>query len=233
MDNSKADVSTLDLALDSMEETGGDIHINASDLNFNGGELIAASYNSKKGGNINIDTQNAVIENSSLNASSAALGDGGSINIQAQSISLENNSNIQIQTYDQGAGGQLQITADNVVIKGSDTIITADAAYPKIGNPNSNGTGKGGDISIQSNQLELSEGSNISAGTWGAADSGSIDLNSSDISMDNAYLSVASRRGNGRGGDLNLKADNQLMIKNGASISSYTWEDGAPGSLCN
>ena len=232
LDNSKADVSTLDLPLDSMEKAGGDIHINASDLNFKeGAELNAASYNSKKGGSINIDTKNAVIENTSLNASSVALGDGGNINIQAQSIRLENNSNIQIQTYDQGPGGQLQITADNVVIKGSETIITADAAYPKIGNPNSNGTGKGGDISIQSNQLELSEGSNISAGTWGAADSGSINLNSNDISMDNAYLSVASRRGNGRGGDLNLKADNQLIVKNGASISSYTWEDGAPGSV--
>ncbi|NET40047.1 MAG: hypothetical protein F6K19_50235 [Cyanothece sp. SIO1E1] len=103
----------------------------------------------------------------------------------------------------------------------------------------SNGKGKGGDVQILATNLEVLQGAQISASTFGIGDAGSVVLeisetahfegHSIDGNSSGAFSSVGTN-GKGQGGDVQIIASN-LEVINGAVLSASTFGIGNAGNV--
>ena len=137
-----------------------------------------------------------------------------------------------IDAYSSGSGssGSIDVTAGNVVISGVKDIFAANISAD-VGE---SGSGKGGAIRIATNNLEVKDGGEISATSYGQGDAGSIIITAKDILLDGgshftAYIS-ANARGSGNAGDINI-GTNTLEMRGGAQIQAVTTAEGQGGSV--
>jgi large exoprotein involved in heme utilization and adhesion len=101
-------------------------------------------------------------------------------------------------------------------------------------------SGSGSKITISTNRLELTEGAQISAGTYGSGNAGEITVNASEIllkgrSNSDFYVSgifsqVLDIPVTGNSGKITVTTDN-LQILNGASLTTSTFGSGSAGDL--
>lgn len=96
----------------SANEDGGNISLNASDLDVSDSQIEAESL-SRTGGNITVMGDRTIFQNSNLSASAARQGDGGNVTIDADTV-LGVNSDLTA-TAVRGDGGNILIDADGVL----------------------------------------------------------------------------------------------------------------------
>jgi filamentous hemagglutinin family protein len=101
--------------------------------------------------------------------------------------------------------------------------------------------GQGGNITIETDKLQLHNGGTISTALAGTGTSGNITIQSRDIlvrdvAIDNisqttsGIIAVVAKSGGGTGGSINLKADN-LRVFEGGQIASATDGQGVAGNI--
>ena len=240
---------------------GGDIKIETGSLRISdGGEIEASLFSKGSGGNITINARDEV----------SVVGTGISLDEEGQEIQGLSSIFADINSTGTGEAGNIEInTASLFVDQG---FITADVAGEGNGGTINifatdsielsnvgfiqaivfeGATGNGGDLTIDTKQLILNDGSRIAARTLGNGNAGTVTINASElINLSGTGEFILSDSGNfvgsgiftnaliesGKGGDINLTTD-QLTISDGAIItasnfSSLTEENGgsAPGT---
>lgn len=163
---------------------------------------------------------------------------GGNIQIQGRQISLTGGSQVEDSTLGTEAGGTLLVKgSESVELNGtsSEGIPTALGAqvYPEASNA-------GGNIVIETGQLIIRNGAQISSDTLGAGSSGGLTVSSNDsvevsgASADGLSLSglytLALPGSSGNGGDLSIKTG-RLIVQDGGQIASDTFSTGLGGNL--
>jgi filamentous hemagglutinin family protein len=152
---------------------GGNLEVNTPQLIAkNGSGLSADAFSSGRGGNITINADELVaLDFSAIFADTDSTGDAGNIEITTQRL-LAQDSFISASTFDAGAGG-------NVTIKATEQIrVAGDRAseIPEIGAPfvgggigvTSRSTGDGGNLSIRTHELIVTEMASINASSTGS-----------------------------------------------------------------
>ena len=84
-----------------------------------------------------------------------------------------NGGGISVTTVGSGDGGTLTITAKTILVDRQDSQIFTGIGAPTV---LANGGGEGGDISIDSTELQVINGGEISASTFGSGKGGDIEL---------------------------------------------------------
>ncbi|QDL07182.1 hypothetical protein DP113_03960 [Brasilonema octagenarum UFV-E1] len=219
---------------------GGNIAVNARNLELSGGSLLFAGIQTGLGtpgaqaGDIKIDAKDTV----SLDGSGVAnfvqeggLGNAGNIQITTQNLTLKNRAVLSTGTSGTGNGGILTINA-----KGS---ISLDNS-PIRSSVESTGVGNAGDINITTGSLDLKNGSQIIGGTFGTGNGGIVKINASDtISVDGrnsggAYSAIGSRvepsAKKGDAGSVQITTKD-LTLGNGNFVSAKTFSLGNAGSV--
>jgi filamentous hemagglutinin family protein len=155
--------------------------------------------NGQGGGQIAIRAGQFILEDSVLQAHTEGNISGGKIDIQAQNIALTQSAQISTQTIGSGDAANINLQATNsfsISGKNDDSV----QAYPLISK--TKGAGRGGDIQIQANNINISHN----------------DLESSADAS-------------GRGGDVKLTAQqNVTMQKAIIYVNAYSQEDDAGDS---
>ncbi|MCC5660818.1 S-layer family protein [Nostoc sp. XA010] len=185
---------------------GGNVNITAGSLSVtNGASLSSSTYGQKNAGNVNINVRDLVsfdgvgTNGTSSGASSRvekdAGGNGGSVNITTGSLSVTNGANLIVSSFGQGNAGDLIINARNTVRLDNQSRIGATTI---VGNK--------GNISLRSQNLVLSRGSNITTNATGKnAIGGNINIDTDFlIAFENSDISANST--NFRGGNVRIKA---------------------------
>ncbi|MFK5969186.1 MAG: filamentous hemagglutinin N-terminal domain-containing protein [Candidatus Marithrix sp.] len=199
---------------------GGNIYIKATEnINFSGigslkqGSSIAANTRGKAnnagtGGEITMEAKNIWLDDGALIGSNAiGAGQGGKIAMKADNITLIGNDNRGVNSgissiaYSSGNGGTITLTVKQLNILNGTNI-----------NALSGGTGQGGNINIQADNLKL-EGVNT------AKNGGRIIANAQSNSI-NA----------GNGGTIKISAKN-LQLLDGAQIGTTTFGPGQGGII--
>ncbi|MEJ6479795.1 filamentous hemagglutinin N-terminal domain-containing protein [Nostoc punctiforme UO1] len=235
----------------------GSINITTKNLALtNGARLSIGLLKEAKGyaGTINInDADNVKFEGVGENGfSSGAFSyvdekatsfGAGSINITTKNLDLTNGAQINSSTSGIGNAGNITITADKVNFDG---VATADKVnFDGVGsNENSSGAFsivqetakgnfKGGDITINTKNLNLTNGARLDASTLGSGNAGNINITAADtVSFDgvgsnqlfSGALSRVKDKAIGNGGNITINTKN-LNLTNGARL--YV---GIPGS---
>ena len=192
-----------------------------------------------RAGNIQVNaTENIRLNNSFITNLYQAQtnGQGGDVNINTNTLRLENGAVISASTLGRGKGGNLTVDAQNVEIIGvrEDGLSSALSAVA-----GSNFTGDAGNLTIRTNTLLVKDGAEINSNTFGQGKGGNLSIDAQDIQVSgtsedgsdvSALSASAEPNSTGDAGNLSIKT-NSLLVKDGGLIRATTIGEGKGGNL--
>ena len=154
------------------------------------------------------------------------MGNGGNIDINSDTGSLlvTNGAQLDTETLGQGKAGSIIINARDRVEFDNGFAASRVEEGAK---------GNGGDISITTGSLSLTNNANLNTSTSGQGKAGNVLINASaQISLDSdAYIaSAVDKMGNGNGGDI-LITTGSLSLTNNANLNTSTSGQGKAGNI--
>ncbi|MDE5110231.1 MAG: filamentous hemagglutinin, partial [Trichodesmium sp. St7_bin2_1] len=220
--------------------SGGNIDISAPlSINITGdGEISVKTTGSGDAGTINIKTQNLTTSDQvSITASTRGDGNAGAINIDTNTFDLTTGTSLTTETNSAGKAGDISINSETLKI-GKDARLSATA---KAGATN---TEVGGNITIKANNLEISGKLGIFAETAGKSPAGNLTLNpyKNDPNLDKTGPNLnitfteegfisARTTSIGDGGNINIKAPENINLQGKGKISVETTGQGNAGTI--
>ncbi|MGF2012977.1 filamentous hemagglutinin N-terminal domain-containing protein [Nostoc sp. DedVER01b] len=209
--------------------SGGSIEVTTGGLNLtNNGAISAATFNQGNGGDIGINANLIDLRGSShiiTQVDTEAKGNAGNISIQTQVLNVQEESGISSATFGNGNAGNLTVKADNISLIGSnDGLFTGitSSVYKEA-------NGKGGDIDITTNNLDIRDNAQIISGSSGTGDAGDIRINANVLKLSGKLSAIASSTNAGNGGNINLNIADLLLLRGGAFISTTAGRSQAGG----
>ncbi|HAC65071.1 MAG TPA: filamentous hemagglutinin, partial [Cyanothece sp. UBA12306] len=226
---------------------GGNILIHTKNLIIrNGGVITGDTFSSGTGGTLEIHALESVeligtgfAVPSLLTTSTSGTGNGGSMMINTRQLRLQNGAQIVVFTArNVGNGGTININASELVqVSGQGRVPDLDREVPSRITAESGfqdraiaGIGLGGNLSINTNQLIVTNGGSITAGSVGTGNAGNLNINANSIFLDNQGQITASSEGTGDAGNVNINTD-QLIVNNKSEIAVRNIGFGGGGNL--
>ncbi len=190
-------------------------------------------------GSIILNTTDVMLANRGfINLSNFGQGDTGDISINADNLSLFEGARLNNSTYLQGDAGRIMINAtESVIFDGEDSLGQDSNAFNLVAGPSA--VGNSGGIEVNTRQLSITNGAQLSTSTYGEGNAGGITINASEsVLLDgkassgrlDGLLTRVRVIGRGNAGDINI-ATNSLTISNEARVSSQTEGQGNAGSV--
>ncbi|MBD2683212.1 MULTISPECIES: filamentous hemagglutinin N-terminal domain-containing protein [Nostoc] len=199
---------------------GGDVTLSATDLV----EIIGASP---------ITSQPSILSSTSLNA-----GKAGTLTVNTSKLIVDEGGRVDASTFANGEGGSVIVNANLVeligTISGSSepSLINASAsiAIPtlqKLFRLPSVPSGKSGEVTVNTNQLNITDGALISVRNDGPGNAGTLQINADRISITNAG-GITATTAIGEGGDISIKS--KLIQLRSGIISATAGTIGTSGN---
>ncbi len=228
---------------------GGNLTLSTGSLKVtNGAGLNSLIFGQGNAGDISITVRDAatfdgvgsnkVSSGVQSEITESAVGQSGKITIAAGALSVTGGAQLSASTFGQGNGGDVTINVrDTVRLDGSSREGRLSGISSEV---RPRARGKGGNISIHSGSLFVTNGGLISTGTLGQGDGGNIIINARDtivfdgVSSSGESSAAASQvvRLSAVGKAGNIKIDTQsLFITGGAQIAVGTFGDGDGGTV--
>ncbi|MEL6909558.1 MAG: filamentous hemagglutinin N-terminal domain-containing protein, partial [Cyanobacteria bacterium J06598_4] len=203
----------------------GNIKIETPQLILQDAAVDANVFGAGNGGDIDINAEERVTVIGSSESSSFisadifsnATGEAGNIKIETPQLILQDAS-VSTDVLGNGEGGTIDISASDYIELSNTSLIQADVS------PGS--TGNGGNLNIETGQLTLNDGSQISATTLGNGNAGNVTIIANE-SISLSGVNEVSRGGifasaiieNGDSGNIDLTTG-ELTISDGAIIAA-------------
>ncbi|MDJ0800560.1 MAG: filamentous hemagglutinin N-terminal domain-containing protein [Calothrix sp. MO_167.B12] len=212
----------------------GDINIKAEFLSMGDGAFVTASTRGKgDAGSVIINANTVSVDGgdgeffSSIfsNVEPTGVGKGGDVRITTDSLSVTNRAQLAASTLGKGDAG-------SVIINATDTV-SFDGISDALSSVETTAVGKGGEVSITTGSLFVSNFSQLVASTSGKGDAGSVIVNASDtvsFKGNSAAFSSVQARAEGKGGNIKITA-NSLSVSNGSQLAAGTLGKGDAGSV--
>ncbi|BBD70465.1 filamentous hemagglutinin outer membrane protein [Nostoc commune NIES-4072] len=230
--------------------TGTDLTIDTGKLIIrDGSEIAAGTFNSGRGGTVTVRASDSV-ELSGTSADGANfsriitqtdnIGNGGSVSIETGQLIVQGGALVATASANtsSGQGGLLFVKAsDSVQLIGTST--SAENPTPSGLFALGEGSGKPGDLTIETRLFIARDGARASASNLGSAQSGgTLSLTASSLvqligtSANGQVRSglLVGSTGTGSAGDLTIKTE-KLQVLDGAFVSARTAGEGRGGSV--
>ena len=221
---------------------GGNITIDSGSFSLQDSAMLSTStYGQGNAGNVIVSAKNGVfLANGNIfsTVEAGGVGKGGNININAATVSLTDSA--QLQTSTSGASDTQPAgrgDAGNVNIKVTGTVDIAgekNGYFSAINSFMDEGTvGNGGNITINSGNLSLRDGAQLSASTLGEGNAGNVTVsaeNAITLASKTSILSAVEVGGVGKGGNININAAT-VSLTDGAQLVASTLGEGNAGNV--
>ncbi|HYX16551.1 MAG TPA: S-layer family protein, partial [Nostoc sp.] len=170
-----------------------------------------------RAGDVIIDAQNIVsVDNSFISSDTLGLGDGGSIKITAGELTLTKGGQILSRTTGKGNAGTITINPVNAFSSVSISGVNPDPkeAFSSglVTSTEKEGAGQGGNISVTTGELRVSDGGVLIARTRNASPGGNITVNVNTFEATNGGQVITTTFGTGRAGDITVTATDRVRI---------------------
>jgi large exoprotein involved in heme utilization and adhesion len=211
------------------EGNAGGIKLSTTNLSLtNGGQVSASTSGIGDLGAIDITARGdiTVDGNSSISSISSSTileetGKAEGINLSTNNFNLTNGGEVLASTLGEGDLGEVNITArGDITIDGNSSISSISGGNPIFDDSIVfEETGKAEGINLSTNNLNLTNGGEVSAETTGGANAGDLDINVTNIlKVEGEDSGLFSRTGGtGDAGTLNINAA-QLQVNNNAQV---------------
>ncbi len=197
-----------------------------------GRSQLPEQFQSPVGGLFFLSELNSEVQGSDANVR------GGTITIDTERLRLSNGADVSTSVFlGRGQGGNLVVRAtDSIDITGFGGGRRTDGSFAPSGlfaDLQTGGIGSGGNISVETGRLNLSNSGQISASTFNQGNAGNIAIRADliDLRGENTFITTAvQRKARGNGGSLSIISD-RLIVGDGAEVSSGTLGRGDAGNL--
>ena len=216
---------------------GGDIAINADNLEISGESRVEAGIREELGtansqaGNITLNTTKRLEINNGSRITNQVLrkakGTAGDININSDSLFISNSAILQTATFGIGDAGDIKIEVNN----GLAQIGSSSGVNTSVG---SSGVGDAGNIQIIAQEILLEDESSLNTNTFGIGDAGDIKIEVNNglaqiISSSSVDTSVGSS-GVGDAGNIQIIAQ-EILLEDESSLNTNTFGIGDAGDI--
>lgn len=227
---------------------GGTIRVQGQRVSLSGGSAILTdTLGNVGGGQLAIRADRLTLSGLAANApfasgiyadtTASATAAGGNIFLNTRRLHVADGAQIGANTFGLAPAGRLRIRADQITLEGGSPL-GPSGLFASVG---LNATGQGGDLSIQTRTLRITNGARISVSSEGRGATGNLTVSANDIRLvgflDTPFGAAASgltadmgSAATGQGGDLQVLA-NRIRLRDGAQISSGTFGAGNAGSV--
>ncbi len=215
---------------------GGDIHVQGRRITLTeSSEIRANTLGSQVGGTLAV-TASELVEltgGSRLLSDTGNTGAAGALRIETKRLIVRDGAQVSVSSRGEGQGGTLTVTAsDSIELNG-----TSANGDPSGLLTTTAGTGSAGALRIETGQLVVQDGAQVSASTRGKGQGGTLAVNA----LESVQLIGASAVGNpsglftvtegiGSAGALRIETG-QLVVRNGAQVLASTFSEGQGGTL--
>ena len=225
--------------------TGGELNIVAESLSVTDGSRVGTiTYGEAQAGNVIIQVSKIVLfdgddgqfrSSGGSRVQPGAAGNGGNVKVETERLLVQNGAEISAATFGFGNSGNFTVQAQSVEVTGESVLSTQTRSSVQ---PNTEpATGNGGNLTIETERLLVTEGSQVIAGTLSKGNGGdlvvranSVELIGSSDSFSSGLLSAVNPEATGNGGNLTIETE-RLLVENGAVISASTLGQGNAGNL--
>ena len=240
---------------------GGNVTIVTGTLRLEGGARVAASSLTQEeapgkgnAGNINVNASNAVeligvanisqgeetiVQPSALFAQTQGAGNAGNINIETKRLLAQDGGQVSSETFGSGNAGNITVKATEIQLNSR----SSDGSFPSglLVRVRQGATGNGGNLSVNSQSLSVTDGARVTAASLGEGNGGNINIQATDLveiigtgknadGTPNPTQISALTGGSGNAGSLIIQT-NRLIAQNGGQISASTGSSGDGGIL--
>ncbi|MEL6900043.1 MAG: S-layer family protein [Cyanobacteria bacterium J06606_4] len=251
-------------AIDVSGDNAGSVHLQGRNVMLSEGSAILGKVITSGGGQIVLDASESLrlegVEVSAadpmltgilLEVAPGAEGDGSShLLVNASLIDISNGAQIGLGMGGLGTSGRVEVFADTInVDNGTETGPSSlYAAVLPVIFPPPGATGEGGDLTITTGQLNVTNGAQITASTFTTGDAGNLTIYAGDVRVvgrnDSNILAVSSIRssselppipglsanGSGAGGELLINTGT-LLVADGGQVAVATISNNPAGNL--
>lgn len=224
----------------------GDLRIDTDQFIMqNGANLLTTTFISGGGGNLSLNVSGLaeLKQGSILLTGTTGSAKAGDLTINANQLRVLDGTALSTNpgATSTGRGGNLTVQAQSVELKGT----PAGAVVPGGLFTTTLGASDAGDLTVTTNQLFVTDGTQISASSAGSGRGGNLNVSADQVELSGAspdgrflgglftsssLLTVSGQRGTAAAGDLSITT-RQLSVRNGAQISAATGSAGTAGTL--
>ncbi|MCL2925980.1 MAG: CHAT domain-containing protein, partial [Trichodesmium sp. MAG_R04] len=218
---------------------GGNIEIEANNLNItNGAQISASTFGSGDAGKVDIKVTDTIIfdgvssdgfaSGAIIGVGEGAAGNVGNINIETNSLRVTNGAQISVITLGDGNVGGIDITANNAVFGGVSTN-GVSGAFSIVG---AEAEGDAAGLSITTSSLEVTNGAQISSNTLGQGTAGNISIqaDSSLIISEDSQISTLTEN-TADGGNIIIVSPENIDFQGDGEIIVSSSGSGNPGNI--
>ncbi|BAZ45589.1 filamentous hemagglutinin family outer membrane protein [Chondrocystis sp. NIES-4102] len=217
------------------------------DLSDEGG--ITGVVQNGRGGEIELEVADSLrlTRGGKIVSDNLGAGDGGRINITANNLNISDRSYISTTSFGSGRSGDINLNVgDSLDIQGSGfRQFQQDfqaASLDGTLQPGTKGTGifigstvggRGGELKIQTNSLNLTSGGIIFNPIFNSGISGNIEIITKDLNIEQSALQISSvtqSTNAAQGGDIIIEAE-RLKLRNGGTIANATYGGATGGNI--
>ncbi|MFZ1026803.1 MAG: S-layer family protein [Limnoraphis robusta] len=228
--------------IDTSGERGGGIQIQGRQVNLTGDSVVVSNtFGAEPGENV------VVIASESLNMSgdatklatySEGTGAAGNLILETGRLTIQNGAFVITVGRGQGQPGNLEVSAtESVELVGTTTDELPSGLFAEV---EAEATGEGRTLSIDTKQLIIRDGAQVSVVTSSTGQGADLIINASDSVelietrteslLPTGLLAQVLEGGTGQGGTITLNTES-LIVRNGAQVSASTLGSGQAGDV--
>jgi filamentous hemagglutinin family protein len=196
---------------------GGNINISAGSLSVTDEGFISANtFGKGDAGSIIVTTGNLSATNGArISARTSGSGNARNLTIAAERLSIRDGAQVSVSTSGTGNAGNLTVVdADLVEIVGTDAEGTASGLFAQA---NSGASGIGGNLTIETRQLNVRDKAQVAVSSEGTGSAGKLEVVADSIRLEN--LALLSSETTAEEGNIFLRSED-LVLRRGSSITT-------------
>ncbi|HEY9852262.1 MAG TPA: filamentous hemagglutinin N-terminal domain-containing protein [Leptolyngbyaceae cyanobacterium] len=231
---------------------GGNITVSTGQLTLLDGTNVASgTFGSGQGGDLVINAFKSIELDgvnqltffpSALAASATNTGNAGKLILNTSRLIVRNGARIESSTAASGMAGSVTINAsDSVEVSGtvpgfvnpslvSSSAIILDEVFRQILRLPDVPSGDSGNVTINTNQLRVTDGAQVTVRNDGTGRAGTIAVNARSIFLDDR-AGITASTASGSGGNIELQANNLLLMRRNSLISATSFGAGDGGNI--
>ena len=189
--------------------------------------LSTVSDGESNAGEVNIQANSLSLDDGSIVINSTlGAGNAGNINIDVNSLSLANGGELLSTTEGEGNAGNINVNASNVITLSGTAPVKEIDGFPGgfssglFSSSEIGATGRGGEINITTDKLQISDGAVLGARTKTSAPAGNIVVNANTLEITGGGQILTAAFAEGNAGNITLNIAEEIDIS--GSDSSFS-----------
>ena len=227
----------IDIVVSESIILSGFSELNTTDSNRSGIFVSTQLGSTGNAGILNITAKTLTIENGArISANTRGPGQGNETVLNLENLVIQTGGEIGAGSLidsdddfsERGDGGNLTITAnDSIEIIGTNDI-NGEAVNSRIFTL-TDWIGDAGNLTIDTNQLTVSNGGEINVNSTGTGDAGQLRIRARNIDLNQGSLIATTKEG--AGGNITLEVTENLTLRNNSTISSEAFNEANGGDI--